>query len=120
MKNGRNRSGEMDHEGKMWAVPYRWGSMVIAYKKSQFRKHKLAPIEDWSDLWRPELAGRISMVNSPREVVGAVLKFMGASYNTQDMDLQVAGGRDAVQKNLTLLRKQGEFLCKTIPQSLYG
>ncbi|XP_021889908.1 uncharacterized protein LOC110808652 [Carica papaya] len=46
------------------------------------------------------------MVNSPREVVGAVLKFMGASYNTQDMDLQVAGGRDAVQKNLTLLRKQ--------------
>ncbi|KAH9687786.1 putrescine-binding periplasmic protein-related [Citrus sinensis] len=29
--------------------------------------------KDWKDLWRPELAGRISMVNSPREVIGTVL-----------------------------------------------
>ncbi|XP_017972734.1 PREDICTED: uncharacterized protein LOC18606951 isoform X2 [Theobroma cacao] len=62
--------------------------------------------KDWADLWRPELAGRISMVNSPREVIGAVLKYMGASYNTTDIDLQVAGGRDAVQRNLALLARQ--------------
>lgn len=46
------------------------------------------------------------MVNSPREVVGAVLKYMGASYNTTDMDSQVAGGRMAVEKNLASLMKQ--------------
>lgn len=46
------------------------------------------------------------MVNSPREVVGAVLKYMGASYNTTDLDSQVAGGRIAVEKNLTSLMKQ--------------
>jgi spermidine/putrescine-binding protein len=63
-------------------------------------------LQDWADLWRPELAGRISMVDSPREVIGAVLKYMGASYNTKNIDLQVAGGRRAVQKNLELLRKQ--------------
>lgn len=63
-------------------------------------------MQDWADLWRPELAGRISMVNSPREVIGAVLKYMGASYNTTDIDLQVAGGRDAVQRNLALLARQ--------------
>jgi spermidine/putrescine-binding protein len=63
-------------------------------------------LQDWADLWRPELAGRISMVDSPREVIGAVLKYMGASYNTKNIDLQVAGGRSAVQKNLELLRKQ--------------
>lgn len=62
--------------------------------------------QDWADLWRPELAGKISMVNSPREVVGAVLKYMGASYNTTNVDLQVAGGRNAVQQNLALLGKQ--------------
>lgn len=63
-------------------------------------------LQDWADLWRPELAGRISMVNSPREVIGAVLKYMGASYNTSNMNLQVAGGRTAVQQNLALLGKQ--------------
>lgn len=41
----RNSAGEIDPEGKIWAAPYRWGCMVIAYKKSKFQKHKLAPIE---------------------------------------------------------------------------
>ncbi|KAJ0237008.1 hypothetical protein HA466_0252830 [Hirschfeldia incana] len=102
----RNYAGEQAHDGETWAVPYRWGSMVIAYKKSKFQQYKMAPIQDWEDLWRPELAGRISMVNSPREVVGAVLKSMGASYNTTDMDSQVTGGRVAVEKNLASLMKQ--------------
>lgn len=46
------------------------------------------------------------MVNCPREVVGAVLKYMGASYNTTDLDSQVSGGRNAVEKNLASLMKQ--------------
>uniref|UniRef100_A0A2P2JCA5 Uncharacterized protein n=1 Tax=Rhizophora mucronata TaxID=61149 RepID=A0A2P2JCA5_RHIMU len=102
----RNHEGEIDSEGEVWAAPYRWGSMVIAYRKRKFQKHKLALIKDWADLWRPELEGRISMVGSPREVVGAVLKYMGASYNTKDIDLQVTGGRNAVQQNLVLLGRQ--------------
>ncbi|CAH8254441.1 unnamed protein product [Arabidopsis lyrata] len=102
----RNYAGEKAPDGETWAVPYRWGTMVIAYKKSKFQNYKLAPIEDWADLWRPELAGRIAMVNSPREVVGAVLKYMGASYNTTDLDSQVPGGRIAVEKNLASLMKQ--------------
>ncbi|KAJ8774231.1 hypothetical protein K2173_009662 [Erythroxylum novogranatense] len=102
----RNYEGEIDPKGEVWAAPYRWGSMVIAYKKSKFQKNKLAPIEDWADLWWPELTGKISMVDSPREVVGAVLKYMGASYNTNNISLQVAGGRNAVQENLASFSKQ--------------
>ncbi|XP_010478890.1 PREDICTED: uncharacterized protein LOC104757797 [Camelina sativa] len=102
----RNYAGEKAPDGEMWAVPYRWGTIVIAYKKSKFQNYKLAPIEDWDDLWRPELAGRIAMVNCPREVIGAVLKYMGASYNTTDLDSQVAGGRIAVENNLASLMKQ--------------
>jgi len=63
-------------------------------------------LQDWADLWRPDLAGRISMVDSPREVVGAVLKYMGTSYNTIDINAEVNGGRDAVKHNLALLAKQ--------------
>ncbi|KAI3933054.1 hypothetical protein MKW92_005211, partial [Papaver armeniacum] len=40
----------------------------------------------WKDLWRPEVAGKISMVDPPREVIGAILKYMGASYNTKDIN----------------------------------
>ncbi|GAY65700.1 hypothetical protein CUMW_243150 [Citrus unshiu] len=63
-----NDAGEIDPRGKIWAAPYRWGTMAIGYKKSKFQNHNLAPIEDWKDPWWPELAGRISMVNSPREI----------------------------------------------------
>ncbi|KAJ9537447.1 hypothetical protein OSB04_030180 [Centaurea solstitialis] len=102
----RNDEGKSDSEGKIWAVPYRWGSMVIAYKKNKFRQNNLAPIEDWADLWRPDLAGKIAMVDSPREVIGAVLKYLGASYNTSNIDSEVTGGRNAVKDELTALQKQ--------------
>lgn len=46
------------------------------------------------------------MVDSPREVIGAVLKYMGASYNTENISSQIPGGRDAIHQNLTLLAKQ--------------
>ncbi|GMN40717.1 hypothetical protein TIFTF001_009926 [Ficus carica] len=115
-----NSEGDIDPDGKIWAAPYRWGCMVIAYKKSKFQKHKLPPIEDWKDLWRPELAGRISMVNSPREVVGAVLKYMGASYNISSIDLQVAGGRDAVQRNLEVLANQVRLFDNTHYLKAFG
>lgn len=63
-------------------------------------------LQDWADLWRPDLAAKISMVDSPREVIGAVLKYMGASYNVNDINLEIIGGRDAVKLNLALLAKQ--------------
>ncbi|KAL4564973.1 hypothetical protein LXL04_029052 [Taraxacum kok-saghyz] len=102
----RNNEGKPDTEGKIWAVPYRWGSMVIAYRKSKFQQHNLAPIEDWGDLWRPDLGGKIAMVDSPREVIGAVLKYLGASYNTSNIDSQVIGGREAVKNELDTFTKQ--------------
>ncbi|ONK71624.1 uncharacterized protein A4U43_C04F10620 [Asparagus officinalis] len=102
----RNDKGELDPNGDIWGAPYRWGTMVIAYKTNKFRKHKLTPIEDWGDLWRPELTGKISMIDSPREVIGAVLKHMGASYNTKNIDSQISGGREAIMHNLVMLQKQ--------------
>lgn len=62
--------------------------------------------QDWDDLWRPELCGKIVMVDSPREVIGAVLKSIGASYNTKDIDSQVLGGMNAVEQKLTMFQRQ--------------
>ena len=77
---------------------------TIIFKK--FPAFYLIYIQDWSDLWRPELAGKISMVDSPREIIGAVLKYMGSSYNTTNIDSQVVGGKNAVLQQLNLLVKQ--------------
>lgn len=41
----RNSEGRLDPKGTIWAAPYRWGSVVVAYKKNKFQKHNLAPIE---------------------------------------------------------------------------
>ncbi|KAM6587133.1 hypothetical protein CsatA_009738 [Cannabis sativa] len=116
----RNHDGCIDPDGKIWAAPYRWGCMVIAYKKSKFQKQNLAPIEDWADLWRPELQGRIAMVNSPREVVGAVLKYMGASYNINNINMHVDGGTDAVQQNLAFLANQVRLFDNTHYLKAFG
>lgn len=62
------------------------------------------------DLWKPELAGRVAMVDSPREVVGAVLKSLGASYNTRDFDTEIPGGREAVKERFLTLQKQVFYL----------
>lgn len=64
------------------------------------------PLQDWKDLWRPELSGKISMIDSPREVIGAVLKYMGSSYNTLDIESQVPGGKNAAYQNLAILQRQ--------------
>jgi putative spermidine/putrescine transport system substrate-binding protein len=80
----RNEQGIPDPNGKIWAVPYRWGTTVIIYNRDKFKDLGWKP-QDWSDLWRNELRSRISLLDQPREVIGLVLKKLGKSYNTQDL-----------------------------------
>lgn len=77
----RDRQGKLDPKGEIWAVPYRWGSTAIAYRTDKLEELGWTP-KDWSDLWNPQLQGRISLPDSPREVIGLTLKKLGHSYNT--------------------------------------
>lgn len=81
----RNEQGNLDAQGKVWAAPYRWGTTVIVYNRDKFRELGWEP-KDWSDLWRTELRSHISLLNHPREVIGLVLKKLGKSYNTENLD----------------------------------
>ncbi|MBE9040225.1 extracellular solute-binding protein [Oscillatoriales cyanobacterium LEGE 11467] len=84
----RDRNGQLASVGSesfVWGAPYRWGSMVMAYRRDKFEKLGWMPT-DWSDLWKPELRHRISLPNSAREVIGLTLKKLGRSYNTPDLD----------------------------------
>lgn len=49
------------------------------------------------------------MVDNPREVVGAVLKSLGGTYNTSDFDAEIPGGREAVKERFVALQRQVTF-----------
>jgi putative spermidine/putrescine transport system substrate-binding protein len=81
----RNAQGDLADDGAIYAAPYRWGSTVIAYRSDKLAAKDLT-IKDWQDLWRPELRDRISLLDSPREVIGLTLKKLGQSYNLNNLD----------------------------------
>jgi putative spermidine/putrescine transport system substrate-binding protein len=80
----RDRQGRLSETGEVWGAPYRWGATVIAYRKAEFRKLGWTPT-DWGDLWRPELQGKISLLDQPRETIGLTLKKLKRSYNETNL-----------------------------------
>ncbi|WP_265272730.1 extracellular solute-binding protein [Nostoc sp. KVJ3] len=99
----RNDEGKLDTQGKVWGAPYRWGSTVIVYDRDKLQELGWTP-KDWSDLWRDGIQQRISLLNQPREVIGLVLKKLGKSYNTENLD-QVPD----LEKELQRLNQQVKF-----------
>ena len=94
-------------KGKVWGVPYRWGSTVIVYRRDKFQELGWKPA-DWSDLWRNDLQGRISLLEQPREAIGLVLKKLGQSYNQENLD-KVPN----LEKELVSLDRQVKFYSST-------
>jgi putative spermidine/putrescine transport system substrate-binding protein len=82
----RNSQGDLADDGAIYGAPYRWGSTVIAYRRDKLESLNIT-IKDWQDLWLPELRDRISLLDSPREVIGLTLKKLGQSYNLNNLDI---------------------------------
>lgn len=82
--------------GLEWSIPYMVTAAGIAYNR------KLTPAPTaWSDLWRPSLKGKITMLDDPFDVMGACLKKRGRSINATDpADLRAAQAEAVAQKPL--------------------
>lgn len=77
------RAGQPDQTDRadaLWGIPYRWGTTALVYRPDKFAALGWEP-QDWSDLWRPELRGKVVLLDRPREVIGLTLKRLGNSYN---------------------------------------
>jgi spermidine/putrescine transport system substrate-binding protein len=69
-----------DPENK-FSVPYDWGTTGIAVNKALYS----GQIKGWKDLFnREDLAGKFSVLDDAREVIGAALKSMGYSMNSRN------------------------------------
>jgi spermidine/putrescine transport system substrate-binding protein len=77
--------------GNRHSVPYAWGTTGLCYRSD------LVPGEpkSWDDLLRPkpELAGKITMLSTDRWLLGAGLKALGYSINSQD-EAEIKAARD--------------------------
>lgn len=92
---------------EIYGLPYRWGTTLLLYRKDKLKKFDWQP-EDWSDLWREDLKGKISLLNNSREVIGLVLKKMGYSYNDQNI-----GAIANLEAELVTLHQNVKFYSST-------
>ncbi|MBD6619813.1 spermidine/putrescine ABC transporter substrate-binding protein [Komarekiella sp. 'clone 1'] len=65
-----------------YSIPFNWGTTGLLYNSE---KIKDVP-EDWEYLWQnqEQLNKRMTLLNDVREVMGAVLRMLGYSYNSQN------------------------------------
>jgi len=68
--------------GLRYSVPTAWGTTVLIYNTERLKSQP----EDWNFLWehQQELAKQMTLLDDPREVLGATLKMLGYSYNSSD------------------------------------
>jgi spermidine/putrescine transport system permease protein len=68
--------------GNQRSIPYVWGTGGVAYDRT-----RVGDIDSWAALWDRKWAGKILMLDDPRETLGAALRRLGHSYNTKDAAL---------------------------------
>lgn len=78
-----------DPEGR-FALPYLWGMTGIAY-----RADKVAAPASWAIFHDARLRGRTTLLDDPRDAIGAMLRLRGRSINSTD-----AGALDAARADV--------------------
>lgn len=65
-----------------YSIPFSWGTTGLIYNSEILDP----PPEDWEYLWENQnkLKKRMTLINDVREVMGAVLRMLGYSYNSQN------------------------------------
>lgn len=65
-----------------YSLPFNWGTTGFLYNSEKLK----TPPEDWDYLWQnqEQLSKRMTLMNDVREVMGAVLRMLGYSYNSKD------------------------------------
>ncbi len=85
-----------------FAVPYTFGTTGLAYNSSILRSAREYP-NDWDAFWDKRFAGRITLLEDPRESLGFALKRRGDSYNTTNEDIVRQACNDLkLEKNLVM------------------
>ena len=66
--------------GHKYSIPYQWGSVALAVNTDKVT----TPVTSYSDLWNPEFASRIVLLDDERQIIGMALLALGFDPNTTD------------------------------------
>jgi len=64
--------------GNHYSIPYQWGTSCLVVDTSKVTRE----ITSWADLWAPEFAGRVVLLDDDREVISMVLAVLGYNPNS--------------------------------------
>ncbi|GAB2501604.1 ABC transporter substrate-binding protein [Alkalibacterium psychrotolerans] len=67
--------------GNHYSIPYFWGTLGIAYNEDLLEDFEPS---SWEDLYQPDLANSILMIDGAREVLGIGLQSLGYSLNSRE------------------------------------
>ncbi len=83
-----------------YCAPYMWGPSGVAYNSEQ-----VAEPTSWGALLNPvpALHGKVSLLDDQREVLGAALRYLGYSINTENAD-ELARAQTLLVQNAPLVR----------------
>jgi len=84
-----------------------WGTTGILYRKDVVGE----PPESWADFWKlaGSFVGRVTVLDSPGEVIGAALKMRGHSYNSCEPEHLSAAYTDLLRLEPLLLRFETNY-----------
>ena len=83
--------------GNAHSVPWQWGMTGLAY-----RSDRVAPPGGWETYFDPRLAGKLTMMDDGREVIGAMLEYRGHSLNSTDPAELAQAKADAIRAKAQL------------------
>jgi spermidine/putrescine transport system substrate-binding protein len=66
--------------GNRYTVPWHWGTSGIAYRTDKVS----GPVDSWAIFQDPTYAGKMTMMDDSREVIGSQLRYRGHSLNSTD------------------------------------
>ena len=85
-----------------YSVPYDWGTTGIAINRALYT----GTVSSWNELFeKPDLAGRFSLLDDAREVIGAALKSKNYSLNSKSPE-ELAQAKELLVK----IKKTGQSL----------
>ncbi len=80
--------------GNKFSVPYAWSTAGIAVNRDLYKE----PITSWHDIFdNPKVAGKLALLDDPREVTAAALKMLGFSVNTTNPE-EIKKAKDVILK----------------------
>jgi spermidine/putrescine transport system substrate-binding protein len=89
--------------GNIYSVPYLWGTVGIFYDSRKIK----TPVDSWSIFFDPNInKDKFLLMSSPRETLGAAMKYLGESLNTQDSNV-LKKAFNLIQKTQTNPRYRG-------------